>query len=247
VIRGLDLKPGFRGRGLLARFWYALPLSPLGYRKLESKPIPQSVRAAYERGLRALLEMLPATDGDGRPVPHVFEYSEDGFREWHEFSLMVEREMREEGKFAHITDWASKLPGAAARIAGLFHCVEYAGTSPFPNEISLQIIKRALDIAAVLSEHALAAFGLMGADPAIEGAKKVWKWVKRTRSESFTARDCFQYLKGSFGRMDELQPALDVLVERAYIAQVSKKEKKGPGRPPSASYCVNPSLTEDWA
>ena len=233
MIRGLDLKPGFRGRGLLARFWYVLPLSPLGYRKLESKPIPQLVRAAYSRGLRALLEMLPATDGDGRPVPYVFEYSEDGFREWHEFSLMVEREMREEGKIAHITDWASKLPGAAARIAGLLHCVEYAGTSPFPNEISLQIIKRALDIAAVLSEHALAAFGIMGADPAIEGAKKVWRWAKRTRSESFTARDCFQALKGHSGEWMSFNPPWMCLLRELISPRYLKKRKKAPGGRPA--------------
>jgi putative DNA primase/helicase len=247
VIRGLALKPGFRGRGLLARYFYALPNSPLGYRKLESKPIWQSVRDAYSQGIHALLDMPPAIDGEGRLVAHIFEYSEDAFREWHEFSLMVEREMREEGRFALITDWASKLPGGAARIAGLFHCVEFAGTSPIPKKISLQTIKRALEVAAILSEHALAAFGLMGADPAIEGAKKVWRWVERNRSKSFTARDCFQALKGSFLKMDELQPALDVLVERAYIAKESKKESTGRGRPPSTSYCVNPSLTEDWA
>jgi hypothetical protein len=246
VIRGLALKSGFRGRGLLARFWYALPLSPLGYRKLESKPIPQSVREKYSQGLRNLLEMPPATDGDGRFVEHVFEYSEDAFREWHEFRLMVEQGLREEGKFAQIKDWAGKFPGATARIAGLLHCVEYAGFIPSKKEISLQTIKRALDIAAVLSEHALAAFGLMGADPAIEGAKKVWRWVESTRFESFTARDCFQALKGSFRRMNELQPALDVLVERAYIAQAPNKERKGGGRSPSPTYHVNPSLTEDW-
>ncbi|MBT5947812.1 MAG: DUF3987 domain-containing protein, partial [Nitrospinaceae bacterium] len=247
VIRGLGLKPGFRGRGLLARILYALPTSPLGYRKLESKPISQSIRAEYSWGLRNLLKMLPATDEDGKPVPHVIEYSEDAYQEWHEFSLMVEREMRDEGKFDQINDWASKLPGAAARIAGLFHCVENAGSSPFPNEISPQTIKRALDIAAILSEHALAAFGLMGADPAIEGAKKVWRWVERTQSESFKARDCFQALKGSFRLMKELQPALDVLVERAYLAKIPQENSGKVGRTSSASYCVNPSLTEDWA
>jgi hypothetical protein len=144
-----------------------------------------------------------------------------------------------------MTDWAGKLPGVAARIAGLLHCVEHSGTFPLPIEISLPTVERALDIAAILSEHAIAAFGLMGADPAIEGAKKVWRWMERTRSESFTARDCFQALKGSFRRMSELQPALEVLVERAYLAEVDSKNNKRPGRP-SKSYTVNTALTEGW-
>ncbi|MBF0293003.1 MAG: DUF3987 domain-containing protein, partial [Nitrospinae bacterium] len=47
VLRGLGKNPGFRGRGLLARFIYALPQSKLGYRKLETNHIPQDVRNAY--------------------------------------------------------------------------------------------------------------------------------------------------------------------------------------------------------
>ncbi|MBT4428907.1 MAG: DUF3987 domain-containing protein, partial [Nitrospinaceae bacterium] len=109
VIRGLAQKSGFRGRGLLARFHYALPPSPLGYRKLESKPIPQSVREAYSRGIYNLLEIPSAIGQDGKPAPIIFEYSEDGYREWHDFSLMIEQEMREEGKFFEIKDWAGKL------------------------------------------------------------------------------------------------------------------------------------------
>ncbi|MFP6871239.1 MAG: hypothetical protein VCE91_18245, partial [Nitrospinota bacterium] len=60
-------------------------------------------------------------------------------------------------------------------------------------------------------------------------------------------RDCFQGLKGSFLKMNELQPALDVLVERVYLAKIPQEGSGKAGRPSSASYCVNPSLTEDWA
>ena len=52
VLRGLAAKPGFRGRGLLGRFLYLLPLSPLGYRTLESHPVPEGVREVYAAGLR---------------------------------------------------------------------------------------------------------------------------------------------------------------------------------------------------
>ncbi|MBI3129505.1 MAG: DUF3987 domain-containing protein [Candidatus Tectomicrobia bacterium] len=246
VIRGLALKPGFRGRGLLARFLYALPPSPLGWRKLTSKPTPQSVRDAYARGLRALLDTPSVIGEDGEPVPVVFEFSDDAFSEWREFSAATERELREDGEYAQITDWAGKLPGAAARIAGLLHCVQHAGAVSFPTAISRDTVQSALEIAAILSKHALAAFGLMGADPAIEGAKRVWRWIKTSRVKSFTARECFQALKGTFGRMGELQPALAVLVERAYIAEAPREKCNVPGRP-SKTYTVNPALTEEWA
>ena len=38
ILRGLVDKPGFRGRGLLARFLYLIPKSTLGYRTLEQHP-----------------------------------------------------------------------------------------------------------------------------------------------------------------------------------------------------------------
>ena len=65
LLRGLAAKPGFRGRGLLGRFLYLLPPSPLGYRALRSNPVPDGVRDAYAGGIRAMLDWEPATDKHG--------------------------------------------------------------------------------------------------------------------------------------------------------------------------------------
>ncbi|MEE9271255.1 MAG: DUF3987 domain-containing protein, partial [Candidatus Krumholzibacteria bacterium] len=51
VLRGLADKPGFRGRGLLARFLYVLPPSRLGYRTMNGKPVPIEVVTAYRNGI----------------------------------------------------------------------------------------------------------------------------------------------------------------------------------------------------
>ena len=53
VVRGLASKPELSSRGLLARFLYLLPPSPLGSRSLESHPIPDEVSQAYNDGLRS--------------------------------------------------------------------------------------------------------------------------------------------------------------------------------------------------
>ena len=49
VLRGLAAKPGFRGRGLLGRFLYLLPPSPLGFRPLESNPVPEECATLTRR------------------------------------------------------------------------------------------------------------------------------------------------------------------------------------------------------
>src|SRR6185312_2641856 len=47
VLRALASKPGFRGRGLLARWMYGMPASRVGYRQVSGPPVPTNVSEAY--------------------------------------------------------------------------------------------------------------------------------------------------------------------------------------------------------
>jgi replicative DNA helicase len=47
VLRGLAARPGFGGRGLLARFLYSLPASLVGRRQPGAPPVPQAVADRY--------------------------------------------------------------------------------------------------------------------------------------------------------------------------------------------------------
>ena len=51
VLLGLAEKPGFQGRGLLARYLYCLPKDNIGYRELKDIPLAQDVKAAYHAGI----------------------------------------------------------------------------------------------------------------------------------------------------------------------------------------------------
>ncbi|MBF0454187.1 MAG: DUF3987 domain-containing protein [Magnetococcales bacterium] len=244
VLRDIAQKPGFRGRGLLARFLYALPSSPLGFRALESNPIAKPVKEAYRENIRALLKKKPGINKNDHEISHTIKMSRPAFGEWLAFSKTVEVDLREGGRFEMIQDWAGKLPGAAARIAGLLHCAEHADGQPQDIEISMETMSKALSIAAILAEHALAVFDLMGADPDLEGARRVWRWVERNRLERFSARDCFEGVKGHFKRMDALNPALEILVERHHLFK-TEDDKRGPGRK-TKEYVVHPVLVAEW-
>src|SRR5918997_356013 len=115
--------------------------------------------------------------------------------------------MKDEGPYEHIRDWAGKLPGAAARLAGLFHCAKHAQGQPWTVEVELDTVQMALGLTAILTTHALAAFDMMGADPALGAARKVWRWIQGGQRTTFTARECFQCLRGTFPRMVDLDPA----------------------------------------
>lgn len=235
VLRGLTDKPGFRSRGLLARFLYFLPGSKLGYRVLDTTPVPGSTKSNYHNLIYKLLDLEPGEDEQ----PHTLTLSLAAYREWAEFYMTVEKDLREGGRFEYITDWAGKLPGAAARIAGLLHCADNPH-EPWTVQVSLQTIGTALDLAAVFADHALIAFDLMGADTSLEGARKAWRWIEKNRFDEFTKRDCFNALKATFHRVANIEDPLKILEERNYIQAETKKT----GGRPSIIYRVN---TKGWS
>ncbi len=245
ALRGLAEKSGFRGRGLLGRFLYLLPPSPLGYRTLASAPIPEGTQASYTAGIRAMLEWAPSIDEYGNEQPHLLHLSNAAFSEWHAFALAIEVQMRPGGDMEHSTDWAGKAPGAAARIAGVLHGIRHAHGKPWETEITLETMTDALEIMAVIMRHSLATLDIMGADPTIAAARHVWDWIERSRLPSFTVREAFNALRGTFPRVQNIRIALEALEERGYVT-VIEPAKDGPGRPPSPIVRVRPEILEEW-
>ena len=242
VLRGLVDKPGFRGKGLLARFLYFLPKSNLGYRGLESDPVPENIKLNYQNLISQLLDIEPREDEHGNRQPYILRFSNEAYREWSDFYMVVEKGLREGGRFEYITDWAGKLPGAAARIAGLLHCAENPD-QPWAQEINIETMQNALEIAATLTDHALIAFDLMGADKSLDLARKVWRWIERGRYQSFKKRDCFNALQGTFQKVSNIEDPLNVLQERNYIQARTKQT----GGRPSIEYDVNPEIIKRWS
>lgn len=246
VLQSLARKPEFRGRGLLARPLYALPKSNLGYRDLQPRPISAAVKAEYAEVLRKILDMpyhRGATDcGAADCAPHVIELEPDAYFEWKAFQRCIETEMRPGEKLSHVTDWASKLPGAALRVAGNFHVVKHASSESWKHLIDRAIMSAALELVTVLIPHALVAFDLIGEDPLRSDARVVLRWIRTKGKGSFTAHDCFKAFQGRFKRMDAFWPVLEFLVKSDYLRLMPKQKAS---HRPSVIYLVNPKVLED--
>lgn len=245
VLRGLAAKPGFRGRGLLGRFLYLLPPSPLGYRTLKSVPVSEDVRDAYTAGIRAMLDWEPAIDEHGDEGTHQLRLSEEAFSEWHAFAQTIEVQMRPGGNMEHFTDWAGKAPGATARLAGVLHGIKHAHGRPCEAAITVETMCDALEIMAVIARHSLATLDIMGADPSIAAARHVWEWIERGRLPSFTVREAFNALRGTYPRVQFINNALEALEERGYV-DVLESIRDGRGRPPSPTVRVRQDIRESW-
>ncbi|WP_052507095.1 DUF3987 domain-containing protein [Desulfonatronovibrio magnus] len=230
VMESLSSKPGFRGRGVIGRFIYILPDSRLGHRKIDTRAMSEKVIREYDSGIRSLLDLR----GAGLKL----KLSPGAYELWKQFAQAVEVELRPGGQFEAMTDWAGKLPGAAARIAGLFHCI--SSSLPGNLTVSAEIMEQALSLSSRLADHAREAIGQMGCDDSRAAALRVLKWIRETSSTRFTARSCYKALHGTLKTMAEVKPGLDTLEERGYIRKVSEPPS-GPGRP-SKVFEVNPEV-----
>jgi hypothetical protein len=222
----------------LERFLYVLPPSKLGYRTLNTPPIPAEVRHAYGAAMRRLLDIRPVLDSRGQEAPRVLTFS-TGAADWFgRFHLAIEKELRPRGALATFIGWGGKLAGYTARIAGLLHVAAHGDRGA---EISEATMRHAILISGALIHHARAAFNLMGLDQATEDAKAVLDWIKSKGAPIFRRTDCFRALHGRFTKGTRLTGALQVLTDRHMLSQ-PELVATTPGKRATMFYRVNPAI-----
>jgi replicative DNA helicase len=204
VLRGLTSRPGFRGRGLLGRFLYSLPANLLGSRKVDNDPVPDLVKSTYAMNVKKLLALVSDESFPGEHFePKTLRMTPKAQRKMRKFAAWIEPQLAEYGELGGMTDWAGKLVGAVARIAGVLHCIEHVSKvagekGPWDEAINYQTVDRAVEIGGYLIFHARAAYAEMGNDPKVEDAKYVLRWIERKGVDTFTKREAFEGTKGRF-------------------------------------------------
>jgi Protein of unknown function (DUF3987) len=331
VLRGLIARPGFHGRGLLARFLYAIPNTTLGRRVVDVEPVHHTLRSNYHRHIRALLAlthptplplpltrggpkgrrpkddvraapagappfvgegwgegrspasqtMLRGSDGEGRsPLPHpaatpglplsrvrergpggegfvrergsggeglTLPFDDFAADRLMEFAEDIEPRLAPDGDLDPIVDWASKLVGHTARIAGLIHLASLELPLPLRGGggkglgVGVASVDAAIVIAEYLVEHAKAAYAAMGLDPAVANVPTLLAWIKRTGRPGFTRRDARLAVRSRIRTHADLDEALAELEHHGYIRTRAAPDRPRGGRP-SPAFDVHPSL-----
>jgi replicative DNA helicase len=241
VLQGLASRPGFRGRGLLARFLYSLPQSLVGRRQPGTPPAPQAVADRYTLELQALAASLtiPASDD-----PSVLTLDPQAGELLLAFEGDLEpRLAADSGDLAHLAGWAAKLAGATCRLAALLHLAEHLRDG-WAQPIGAESFAAAIRLADYLIEHARAVFDLMGADSRLDDARWLLDWISRTNRTQFSRRDAHRAAPPDrFATATDLEPALRLLEEHGYLRRVDpepSQDPRGRGRPASPRFLVNP-------
>jgi replicative DNA helicase len=250
VIQGLAEQATMKARGFLARFLYSLPNSRVGSRKVRPAPVPFEVRERYRRNMLALWRLKGAVDEHGKPAPHWLRLDTTADGHVEALERWLEPQLAEGEELAHLGGWANKLAGTVGRIAGILHMMGEVGRGgQFSTTISAATVSAAVQIGRDYAlPHALAAFGLMGADKKTEDARRVWENIRRRCASSahsadapsrVTRRDIHSWNRRGFPSADQLDPVLEVLVRERYLRPVSDSGQPGKGHK-SPAFLVNP-------
>ncbi|MDQ6900676.1 MAG: YfjI family protein, partial [Candidatus Dormibacteraeota bacterium] len=238
VLRSLSDQPGFRGRGLLARFLYSLPASRVGSRRTDVLPVPQGVRDTYAAELKALAASLEAMV----TAPRVLRLSRQAEAELLAFADELEPRLGENGDLSHIADWGCKLVGGLGRVAALLHLAANVRRA-WGEAVGPESVRAAIRIGRYLIPHALAALDLMQADPNLTLARRVLHWILTKQLTSFSRRDCFESMKGRVRRVEALDPILNILEAHGCVRR-RVQEPRRRGRPPAPVFDVNPLVAQ---
>ena len=243
VLSGMMSNGTFRGRGLTARFMYCMPQSRVGDRLYRTQPIPDEVSRCYEVTIHNLL------DEEKPQTPELIHLSPEADKLLEAFAGEVESKLKNE--YSDIPDWAGKLVGAVLRISGLLcraanaKCADFLDLSESAM-VSPEQMTGAIAIGRYFTEHARAAYSLMGADDLVKQSKYTLDAIIKNGLTEFTRRDIMRICR-SFKKTEQVQPVLNHLADLGYLALKDTEQPVGKGRPNNPAYLVNPLLYRDAA
>lgn len=241
VLEDIAGMPGFRGRGLLARILFSLPTSTVG-RRTPGTPAPAvPVATAYAGAVHELVVALHALDESA-----LLRLDGDAAAAVVQFEAELEPLLGPGGALSSITDWAGKLTGAVARIAGLLHLARH-GTGGLGWPVSAATWHDATRLGRYFLAHALATFELMGSDPLVDDARHLLAWITRRRVEEFSRREIFDGVRNQrIAKVGDIDAPLRLLAEHGWI-QLLDPPPAGPrgGRPQAPRFAVHPAALDD--
>lgn len=244
VLEDIGKRKDFAGRGLLARFMFAVPQSRLGFRSHRPRPIPSHVSARWTNVVQQMLAMEQKENRFGKPEPETLYLSPEAYRHWKSEQLANEHDMRPGDTWSSQTAWASKYPGGVLRIAGVLHVALSVDKSlnPSSEDVPGSTMEAAILLGRKVKAQTLKAFGVMALNDDQRFARKILEWIRRDEIDHFTGRESAIHCN-SAGSSKDLEGAFTLLAERGWIRQGEKRQPEGGGRP-SQQWDVHPEIAK---
>jgi hypothetical protein len=248
VIEAIAANRDFVGRGLLARFLYATPVSKVGSRVSTAAPVSPDTESRYHGRIKKLATNMAGWAGD----PAILTLAPEAEAYVRQIQDDVEPTLAGDGELASpasLTEWGGKFVGAVVRIAGLLHLGEHGGADSRtlvagPNRpVQVDTIKAAERIGEYFKAVAINVFAGMG-HPDIADAVYLLDRVEYLGQDEVSERDLLvASSRPRFPTKADMMPALRRLIEHGYLIPLPTPKPTG-GRPASPKYKVHFTSTE---
>ncbi|HME78913.1 MAG TPA: YfjI family protein [Mycobacterium sp.] len=223
----------FRGRGLLARFLYAYPVSKVGRRNVEPADPAQAVIDAYDKTIANLITGMIEWASD----PMILTVTDDGKKRITAIAAEIEPTLAGDGEMATMADWGSKFVGAVTRIAGILHLATH-GHEGYDKPVTSATIQAAYRIGRYFKACAVNAFAEMGADQVSAEAAYLLDRIERLDVDELSERDIHREARSRFPTKAEMASPLARLIDHGYLIKIETPKENRPGRQPSPRYKV---------
>ncbi|GDY12666.1 hypothetical protein LBMAG53_15440 [Planctomycetota bacterium] len=238
-----------RGRGLIDRMLLVLPASRMGTRVNDPQPMTAEVSDWWASAVRALLDrpwpgrMILGYSGD--PVrctspPRLLTLDPEARAILWTLRANIEPRLAEDADLAHLSGFASKLPGACARIALTFAMLR----DPNAQTVGAEAMRAACAWASYLLAHHQAVLGDAAEPPEAHHARRLWRALSRRGKPTMTARELLDLVRDSaVPDMVSFRPILTLLADHGTVRPAPGEDPR-PGRP-AERWQIHPDLVPD--
>lgn len=235
VIHKVAAIPTARERGFLGRWFYTIPKSKLGFRKNLRLPLDPGYLVWWSEVLTRVVDVKARQD-----PPPLLALSPAADQLLQELLNGIEPHLEETlGRFAYMSDWASKLAGKVLRLAGLFHLAQgYTEHRPVDAATMTQAV--AFGLWAITQAERIYK-GWQRAE-ASAGVAPILTWMRKKKPDTFTATQLKSSLRNAEWYSTEARDAALVELHHArWLVSVVQYDSQGRRRP-TCMYMPNPAL-----
>lgn len=245
VLEALADNTELKGRGLTARFMYAVPSNNVGDRDMRR---PSTYNPATEtRYTDRLVDIAERLNRTPEPLELTLDdHAVDLLRTWQQDN---EHRRRIDGDLADMAEWSRKAESAVVRLAGLLHLAD-AGDDRRP--IDADTMHRAITAGHYWEAHARIAHEMWGANETVLDARRLLDWIAAQNVDEISLRDLYSSNRRRYPKAADVIPVVELLVERDWLRPlfdgpiiVGKRGLESPrfGVHPDARNCAHGNTT----
>jgi replicative DNA helicase len=241
VLASLADRPELAGRGLTARFMYAVPVDLVGTRDLtRPRDADLEIRQTYNDAICMIGRRCSSW-----AVPADLTIAPDALGRYGTWRQSLEERRRPDADLRAVAEWTGKLEGTVLRLAALLHIAD--GGNPSGGQVDDETMARAIEIAGYWLAHALHVHDLWKLDPAADDARAILEWIGRTQPvDGVGPTDIVRGINRFRGEHQLLTWALEHLVDAGWIRTDNGgpvEVNRGRGKP-SQRYLLHPQATD---